>query len=898
MNNWTDILLRLKAVLFRRRAEFDLADELRAHVEMETARGIRAGLSPEQAERAARVAFGGEAQIAEQCRDQRGVRWLEELADDLLHAARSLRKHPAFTIVAVLTMAVGIGLNTAVFSIVNAVMLRDLPIAGASQMISLWEDAQQEPDTFRGKDEAAAGSGARIRRSTVSPANLVDYQQKTRSFEGLAGVDINKKNLTGGGIPEHLSGLSVTASFFPLLRVHPAQGRVFTADEDRPGHDDVVVITDELWQRRYGRANVIGSKMMLDAKPCWIIGILPPGFLLANELGISDERIDFYVPAAYPPDLLSDFGRGDHEVHVVGRLKDGSSVAQAQAELKVLSQQLANRFPDTNKNITATIAPLREDVVRKVRTSLIVLLAAVGLIVLVACLNVANLTLVRSIARSREISMRIALGASRGRVIRTLLTESLVVASLGCLSGLALGAALMRLLVVLAPASIPRIESVAMDARVFLTTVAVALISGIVFGILPAFQISRIDPVDSLRGADKNLSGRHQVRWRSVLTIAEVALCTVLLIGAGLLLRSFIAVLNVDLGFQPERVLTADIPLPESRYATAAQRFRFFEQLDQRLRAQPGVLSTAFCNRMPMRGGWTTGIEKQDLSGVNLGADAQAVSMGYFDTLGIRLLRGRSLKLTDRDGQPLVVVINQELARLFYQDADPVGKLIRRGSKGPWLRIIGVVSDIKREGKTAMVTPEIYIPAAQTDVYPVHLSDLAIRTTLNPKPYAAEIQRQVWALDPDQPVTKVQTFDEIISDTVAERRFQTLLLCLFAGVAFNLALIGVYGVLSQGVAQRTAELGIRMALGASRNSILKLVLRQAVALIVAGLSSGLLLALGLSQYLKSLLFGIQPHDWSSYIVAMATLAAIGMIVSLVPARRATSVDPMVALRYE
>lgn len=892
---FSEIRRRLSYLLKRRDQASDLDEEMRLHVELRAAQLSSSGVPPSDAVDAARRQFGNRTQIAEQSSETWAFTWLDHLAEDLVLAARTLRKHPAFTIVAVLTLALGIGLNTAVFSIVNAVMLRDLPVADAGRLISLWEDQQREPDVFHGKDEATSAAGPR--RSTVSAANLVDYETKTRSFEGLAGVDITQQNLTGVGTPERLSGLSVTANFFPLVRANPALGRVFSADEDRPGHDDVVVITDALWQRRYGRANILGTKMMLDARPYRIIGILPPGFLPTSELGI-EVRIDFYVPAAYPPDLLSDQGRGDHEVNVIGRLKPESSVASARAELKVLSQQLATRFPGTNKHITAAIAPLRDDVVRKVRTSLIVLLAAVGLIVLVACLNVANLTLVRSIARNREIAMRIALGASRGRVIRTLLTESLVVAALGCLAGLALGAALIRLLVALAPASIPRIESTAMDARVFLTTVAVAFASGIFFGVLPAYQTTRIDPADSLRSLDRNLSGRHQIRWRSTLTIAEVGLCTVLLIGAGLLLRSFVAVLNVDLGFRSERILAANIPLPETRYATADQRLRFFEQLEERLRAQPGVLSVAFCNRLPMRGGWGTGINRQSAPDQSLVTDAQAVSVGYFDTLGIRLLRGRLLTSDDRTGQPLVVVINQELARLFYKDADPIGQFIRRGSEGPWLQIVGVVSDIRRDGKTADVTPQIYIPAAQTAVYPGRLADLAVRTALDPKQYAAEIQRQVWALDPDQPVTDVKTFNETISTAVAERRFQTMLLCLFAGVAFSLALIGVYGVLSQTVAQRTAELGIRMALGASRGSILAMVLRQAMGLMAAGVLSGLLLAVGLSQYMKSLLFGIEPHDWGSYIVAITVLAAVGMVVSLVPARRATSVDPTVALRYE
>ena len=894
--NLRNLMRRIRYLVNRERQLTELQEEMRLHLELRSARLSAGGVPSSEAQDAARRQFGNQTRLAEESRETWSFNWFDHLAEDLVLAARTLRSAPAFTAVAVLTVACGIGLNTAVFSIVNAVMLRDLAIADSARLVSMWEETRQEPDVFRAKDDAQSRAGE-VRRSTVSPANLADYQSKTTSFEGLAGYAITQRNLTGSGTPERLSGLAVTANFFPLLRAHPVVGRYFTADEDRPGHDGVVLITDDLWQRRFARTNVLGEKVMLDSTPYRVIGILPSNFVPGSELGIN-LRLDFFVPAAYPPDLLSDQGRGDHEIDVVGKLKPGVRLSAARAELKVVSQLLANRFPDSNKRVSAAIAPLREDVIRKVRTSLIILLSAVGLIVLVACLNVANLTLVRSIARSREVAMRIALGASRSRVIRTLLTESLVVAALGCLAGLALGAALMRLLVALAPTSIPRIESVTLDERVFLVTVAVALLSGTLFGILPAFQISRIDPADSLRYADKNLSGRHQIRWRSALTIAEVSLCTILLIGAGLLLRSFVAVMNVDLGFHPEHVLAATIPLPEARYATAEQRLRFFEHLDERLRAEPGVLATAFCNRMPMRGGWGTGINKPSNPNDNLDTDAQAVSTGYFDTLGMRLLRGRLLASTDRTGQPLVVVINQELARLFFKDADPIGQVVRRGSNGPWLRIVGVVSNIKRDGKTAEVTPQIYIPAAQTEVYPVRLAEIAIRTAVDPSQYGAELQRQVSALDRDQPVTNIKTFDETISAAVAERRFQTLLLCVFAAVAFGLALIGVYGVLSQTVAQRTAELGIRMALGAPRASILALVLRQAVLLMAAGVGCGLFLALALSQYMKSLLFEIQPHDWGSYAVAIISLAVIGMAVSLLPARRATAVDPMVALRYE
>lgn len=890
---------RLRARRETDRLAADLEEEMLLHLELRARDLAERGLGSQEAIDAARRQFGNRTILQETSRQEWGWTMIDNLLEDISHSFRMLRKTPVFTLVAISTLALGIGMNSAIFSIVNAVMLRGLPLPESARLVSLWEEYHNEPSTLssRGTPLAASDSLPGVQRTTVSVANLTDYR-KAPSFEGLAGADITQMNLTGNGTPERITGMSVTAQFFPLLRVQPAIGRAFLREEDQPDHNGVVVLSDELWQRRFGRdPKILGTAVRLDANLYRVIGVLPPDFLSPSQFGFP-EHIEFYVPAAYSKELLSDQGRGDHEVQVIGRLKAGATVQSARAELKAISATLEKQFPDSNKGLIAAVAPLRDDIVRKVSTSLLVLLGAVGLIVVVACLNVANLMLVRAIARRRETSVRIALGASRVRVIRGMLVESLLVAVAGCVAGVLLGSALMKLLVAIAPASIPRIGSVSMDWRVLLASAALALVSGAIFGIIPAWQVSQADPADSLRGSDKNLSGRSQIRWRSALTLAEVGVCTVLLIGAGLLLKSFVTVLGVDLGFQPERVLTMNITLPEAKYATPLQRLQFFERLEARVAATPGVLSSAFCNRFPLRGGWGTGVALETASDKYLDVDSQAVSPGYFRTLGMTLLQGRLPGSADRGGTPFVVVVNNAFATKYFPNGTPVGRRLRRGRETPWMTIVGVVNDVRREGKAAERLPGMYIPAAQTELYPVHLADFAVRSAADPKQMANDIQREVWAIDPDQPVTKVKTYDEIISASVAERRFEMLLLIVFASVALGLALVGIYGVLSQSVSQRTAELGIRMALGAERHDIFRMILRQAAILILGGILLGVAGALALSQLVRSLLFGIQPYDWTSYTAAILLLAVVGFLVSALPARRATAVDPMVALRYE
>jgi putative ABC transport system permease protein len=546
----------------------------------------------------------------------------------------------------------------------------------------------------------------------------------------------------------------------------------------------------------------------------------------------------------------------------------------------------------------AVITPLRTDLVRNVKDSLFALLGAAGLIVLITCVNVANLLLVRAVARRHESSVRLALGASRFRMVRQFLAESMLLAAAGCAAGILLGRVLMGLLISAAPATIPQIASVTMDWRVFAACSAIATLTGLAFGLAPAWQASQTRPVDALRTTARNTGGKSQARWRTSLTVAEIALSMILIVGAGLLLKSFILLMGVDLGFQPDRILAMSINLPNVRYGTAIERLQFFQQLEERVKGLPGVQSVAFANRMPLRGGWGGSIVLDTAPDRDFEADLQAVSPGYFDALGIPLLQGRFLTADDRAGRQNVCVVNQAFVRRLLQGQSAIGRRLARNKDRPWVTIVGVVNDIRRGGKTDDINAQVYFSAAQTDMYPVRLADVAVRASGNPRQLVNAVQNQVWTLDKDQPVTDVRTLEEIVDASVAQRRFQTMLLVVFAGVAVVLAMIGIFGVLSYAVNQRTSELGLRMALGAAPRSIVALVLRQAGTLTAAGVALGLAGAFGLTRFVESLLFGVQRTDWTTYVAAVALLSTVAVAAALIPARRGSKVDPIVALRYE
>ena len=889
-----DLSRRIKYLWHRKELAGELDEELRLHLELRASRLREQGMDAEAARHAARRQFGNRAAVEIASSEAWGWAAWDRLAQDVQYALRALRKTPGFTAVVVATLAVGLGMNTAVFSIVNAVMLRSLPYRQPDRLVSLWEEVTKPGEIVNhnssGRNLGGAGSH---QRTTVAAANLADYRTGTGSFEELAGVEYTQMNLTGNGSPERLTGERVTAGYFPALGVTPEIGRTFTAAEDRPGSDAVATISHDFWQRRLGGDTaVLGRTLMLDARPYQVIGVMPRGFQAATQFG-QTAPTEFFVPAAYSKELLA--SRGDHDISVLGRLKTGVSLRAAQERLDAVSVALEKQYPDSNFGIRARIAPLRDDLVQNVKDSLGALWGASALIVLITCVNVANLLLVRAVGRRHETSVRFALGAGRMRIVRQFLVESMVLAAAGCAAGILLGRVLMRALVAAAPSSVPRLDTVSLDWTVFGAAAAIATVTGLGFGLAPAWQASRTLPAESLRASERKSSSRSLARWRAVLTVAEVALSLVLLIGAGLFLKSFRTIMGMDLGFRTENVLAMNITLPELHYRTAEQRVQFFQELERRVGALPGVQSVAFANRFPLRGGWSTSITIDGVAETYMAPQAQAVSAGYFDTLGIPLLRGRLLTSADRQGAPHVAVVNQAFARQYLNGSDPVGHRLQRG---PWFEIVGVVNDVRRGGKTRDIEPQIYLAAAQTDGYPVRLADFAVRAAADPRHLVKAIQQQVWNLDKDQPVTAVRTIEELISLSVAEQRFQMLLLTLFATVAVALAVIGIFGVLSYGVNQRMNELGIRIALGAPPRRIMGLVLRQAGGLIAGGVVLGLAGALALTRLVANLLFHVQANDWATYAAAVGMLAAAGVAAALIPARRGSRVDPIVALRYE
>jgi putative ABC transport system permease protein len=880
----------------RNREAADLQEEMRLHMELRARRMEERGLSEENARFAARRQFGNPAALQDASAEHWGWQSWDRLAQDVRQAFRTLRKSPGFAAFAVLTLAIGLGMNSAIFSVVNGVMLRPLPYPDPERLVSLWEE-NTKPDIQDFSSHGSNFSQTTARRTTVSMANLLDYRKQTEAFEGLAAFESPSKNLTGLGAPERIPGAAVTANFFRVVGVSPQVGRDFLPEDDSPGADAVVIVSHDFWQQRMGGDPVVLGRMLrLNDQPYRIIGVLPAGFRSPIDLVV--RRAQFYLPAAAPRAMLA--SHGDHDWDVIGRLKPGVSVATAQAQLDAVTAQLARRYPASNDGIRAAIGPLRDDIAGKMRTPLLVLLGASGLVVLITCVNIANLLLVRAMARRHETSVRFALGASRYRAMRQFMAESLLLAAAGCAAGLALGEAMLRGLLALGGTKIPRIDDIGMDWRVFAAGALLATLTGLAFGLAPAWHATAGKAADALKTASRNTGSRTQMLGRAALTAGEVGLSLVLLTGAGLLLKSFVTLMGVDLGFRPDRVLAMNIALPPLRYPTPEARLRFFQDLERRVGALPGVESVAYANRLPLRGGWG-GSVYPDFSPDRYidGVDRQAVSPGYFRSLGIALLRGRLFTDSDAGTAPPVAIVDDTLARKLFGDGEAVGRHVRIYSGQPWRTVVGVVSNIRRGGKDKDLAPEIYFPTGQTDAYQrVNLADFAVRSAGDPRPLANAIRQQIWAIDADQPVTDVETLEEEVDTAAGQRRFETVLLLIFAGLAVGLATIGVFGVLSYAVSQRTPELGIRIALGASPFGILAMVLRQAGLLVGAGIAAGIAGSLVFSRYLASLLFQVKPTDLWTYGAAVGALLAISLAAALIPARRGANVDPITALRYE
>ncbi len=870
---------RLIEAFRRSTLDRELDDELRGHREMLIDDYQRQGLSRQEAERRATLRLGGLVQGREAVREARGLPSIEAFLGDLGHAVRVLLKAPLFSTVSVLTLALGIAVNVAVFSIVDAVVLRPLPYPAADRLLSIWE----------------VGANS---RGSVAPGNLADYRQ-AKSIKGIAGLAARTRNLTATDQPETLLTEEVTANYFEVLGVAPALGRPFNEADARPDSPGVVLLSDGLWRRRFAAdPRVIGTAIDLDGGRYEIVGVMPPHFRGVFDI-LAPDRRSLWLPAVYPPELLAN--RGDHEIQLVARLADHATVETARAELAAISESLAVSYPQTNKNVRTGLQSLGDDIVRNVRVSLFVLLLTVGLILAIACVNIANLMLARGVSRRREVAVRFALGATRVRVATSLVAESVVLAVAASIVGILLAIWIQSLLLAAAPRTIPRLDTVGMDVRVLAYAGLVTLVTGLLFGLIPAWQAGHSQATEALAGVGRVVAGVTVMRWRNALMLAQIALSAILLVGAGLMVKSFMRLNGVWLGFNTDNVVAMRIVLPERRYPTADARLQFFEELERQVRPMPGVEAIAFTNNLPLRGGWGSGFTIDGVvapPGRFLAADFQAVSLGYFQTLGITLAYGRLIAPSDTKATEPVAVVTRLFEQRFLEGQRALGRQLRRGPSAPAITIVGVVDDVRRDGKTTELAPQVYLPAAQTSIYPVRLQDLAVRARSRPMELVPAIRAAVWSIDSQQPISNIRTLDDLLKAGSADRRFQALLFSIFAALALALASVGTYGVVSYVVTQRTPEIGVRVALGATTWNIHRWLLGRTMLIVTTGALIGLLSARWLSGYVETLLFEVKVSDAPSYGLAAGALITVAFAASLIAGRRATAIDPTQALRYE
>jgi putative ABC transport system permease protein len=874
----------LRVLLRRSEVERELDDELQQHLERQVEQNIRLGMDPEEARHAARKAFGGIEQAKEKSRDSHGLRWLVELWQDLRYGGRMLRTNPGFTLIAVITLALGIGANTAIFSVVNAVLLRPLRYSDPDRLLQVWQTFPQ------------LGSN----QVTVSAPEFFDYKDQNRVFEKIAAFRFQGFTLTGASEPELIFGNRVSADLFPLLGVAPALGRTFLPEEDQIGGPRAIILSHGLWQRRFGSdTTLIGKSLTLDGESFTVAGVMPPGFQFPPQA----RQTELWVNIPFDANDLN--RRGWRPLGVIARLKSGVSLDLANAELKAIS----GRFPASGLVPSAYAISLQEQVVGRVRRALFIMLGAVSFVLLIACANVANLILSQAAARQREMAIRAAIGASRSRLIRQLFAEGLPLSLLGGGAGLLLAAWIVKLLVSINPDNLPRANEIGVDLRTLGFTLSISMLTGVIFSLAPAWQFSRLDINDSLKEGGRGISVNfRRFSLRNILLISEVALSLTLLIGAGLLINSFSRLLQVDPGFDPRGVMTMQIALPQSKYPEI-QRRAFFERTLERISGLPGVQSAGMTSALPLTVNPDFGftIEGQTTMEDTPQTFWRAISPDYLRTMGIPLRRGRYFSERDQENAAAVAIINETMARRFWPDEDPLGKRIKLGGPQrmyPWMEIVGIVGDVKHDGPDAPVGPELYLPYAQTPFsqMPAGLRfpamSLVARSGSDLLNLASAMQAEIKLLDKDQPVTNIRTLDQLLADSISQQRFYLLLLAFFAVIALALAAIGLYGVVSYTVRQRTQEIGVRMAFGAQAGDVLKLIIKYGMKLTLIGVLIGLAGALALTRLMKTLLFDVSATDPLTFASIVALLALVALLACIVPARRATKVDPLVALRNE
>ncbi|MDT5271512.1 MAG: putative transport system permease protein [Acidobacteriota bacterium] len=872
------LLRRLRALLRRGKLDRELDEELRYHLEREAELNVRDGMTPEEARRAALRAFGGVEQARELCREVRGVRMLQDLWQDLRYGARKLRKSPGFTLVAVMTLALGVGANTAVFSVVNAVLLRPLPFPDSERIVAL--------------DGVNPSKG--ITDSNMSIPDFADWKEQSQSFEQVAGFVTGGALLVSGEEAERVRGTSVTEDFFPLYRTPARLGRVLESGDAKKDVTSVAVLSHGLWQRRYGGdPNVVGRQIIVGRESMTVVGVMPPGFNYP-------ERTEMWFPLVLDPAAER---RDNRYLEVFARLKPEATLARAQAELDAVNARLAQSYVETNSGWGVRLTNLRERLVGNMRTPLLVILGAVALVLLIACGNVANLLLARATARRREFAVRDALGASRGRIVRQLLTESCLLSLAGGVAGVLISLWLTQLLVGLIPSDTPRLDEVRPDARIFGFALAVSVFSGLLFGLAPALQASRRDLGETLKeGGRTGVGGRRSNRSQSILIVSEIALSFMLLAGAGLLVRSFMRLRDVNPGFNPAGVLTLRSSASGSQYPAGPARAELYRQVIERLGSLPGVEAAGAVLSLPL-GGDTYNVGRSFIREgrpatpeESANASYLVATPGYFGALRIPLVSGRTFMAQDSEKAPMVVVINETMARRYWPGESPLGKRITiwRDEKFP-REIVGVVGDT-RSNPAEPAGAQMYVPFAQDPNW-ASLS-LVVRTSADPASLAAAARNEVHALDKAIPVYNARPMSNVVAASLAERRASTLLVGAFALLALLLALVGIYGVTAYYVTQRTHEIGLRMALGARARHILGLVVGRSLRLTLAGLAVGLCGALALTRVMESLLYEVKPADPVTLAAAAALLGAISLLACLLPARRAARVDPLIALRAE
>jgi len=870
---------RWYALTHKDKLEDELDEELRFHLEREIEQNLKNGMSPEEARYAAFRTFGSLDQSKEACRDARGVRMIENILQDVRYSLRLLVKNPAFTFVVVLTLALGIGANTAIFSFANGILLRPLPYPQSDRLAVL--------------DETALKRG--INSMGVSYPNFLDWREQNSVFTGI-GVyfNDNRFSLSGVGEPIEVRGSRISHGLFEVLGVKPYLGRTFTATEDRPEEDAVLILGHRLWQNHFGAdPGILGKKVVISQRPRTVVGVMPPGFRFP-------EVSEMWVPLAL---TTQTFTRTDHGLLATARLKNGISFAQAQAEMNNVAAHIETQNPITNEGLGVSVKSLHQDLSGNYREALLILLAVVACVLLVACVNVANLMLARLTARQKELALRSALGASRWRIIRQLLMESLILSVAGGVLGLALSIWALQLLLRAIPIELPFWMDFGLDLRVLSFTVLVTLLTAFLFGVAPALQTSRVDLNSTLKEGGRGAGATSSSRSRSLLVVTEIALSVVLLVGAGLMIKSFLRLRKVDVGLNPQRVLSFGVMLPRAKYTESEQRATFFKNLVERMRTLPGVEAASATATLPLSGNnWGRSLTVEEFPVLSVGQAPMiqhtVVTPGYFQTMGIRLLAGRDFTDSDARDAPKVTIIDERLAREYWPNASALGKRVRFGppeDNEPWHTVIGVVNAVRHRRMQEDTSKSVYLPHAQI---PVNRLTLVARSSFDPTNLVGAVRREVSQLDPDLPLSDVAAMEQVMAESIWQPRLYALLFAVFAGGALLLAVIGIYGVMAYLVITRTHEIGLRMALGATARDVFKLIVGRGMMLTTVGVLLGIGGALALTRLMRGLLFNISATDPATFILIPVLLVLAAFLACFIPARRATRVDPLVALRYE